>query len=81
MPPLEAFPLAHQVTFKYYIGVILFLEENYVEVEQPRHFQSRRPADHSQSEKNLTEAWKLCHKDATRNREFVHYLPTSPESH
>lgn len=32
MPGLEAFPMAHQVTFKYYVGVILFLEENYVEV-------------------------------------------------
>jgi COP9 signalosome complex subunit 12 len=32
MPPLDAFPKAHQVTFKYYVGVIYFLEENYVEV-------------------------------------------------
>lgn len=34
MPGLEAFPMAHQVTFKYYVGVIYFLEENYVEVSQ-----------------------------------------------
>ncbi len=32
MPNLDAFPLAHQVTFKYYVGVIYFLEENYEEV-------------------------------------------------
>lgn len=32
MPNLEAFPMSHQVTFKYYVGVIYFLEENYVEV-------------------------------------------------
>jgi hypothetical protein len=32
MPSLDAFPKAHQVTFKYYVGVIYFLEENYVEV-------------------------------------------------
>jgi hypothetical protein len=32
MPSLEAFPMSHQVTFKYYVGVIYFLEENYVEV-------------------------------------------------
>lgn len=32
MPDLEAFPMAHQVTFKYYVGVIYFLEENYAEV-------------------------------------------------
>jgi hypothetical protein len=35
MPPLESFPKAHQVTFKYYVGVIYFLEENYVEVSLP----------------------------------------------
>jgi hypothetical protein len=32
MPTLDAFPKAHQVTFKYYVGVIYFLEENYEEV-------------------------------------------------
>jgi hypothetical protein len=35
MPGLEAFPMAHQVTFKYYIGVIQFLEEDYVQVRLP----------------------------------------------
>jgi hypothetical protein len=37
MPELHQFPQAHQVTFKYYIGVIYFLEENYVEVCLPIH--------------------------------------------
>lgn len=32
MPPLEAFPRAQRVTFRYYEGVLSFLEENYVEV-------------------------------------------------
>ena len=32
MPALEAFPKAQRVTFKYYEGVLFFLEENYVEV-------------------------------------------------
>jgi hypothetical protein len=32
MPPLEAFPKSHIVTFKYYVGVISFLEEDYVNV-------------------------------------------------
>jgi len=32
MPPLEAFPKAQRVTFKYYEGVLFFLEENYVQV-------------------------------------------------
>lgn len=32
MPPLDAFPKAQRVTFKYYEGVLFFLEENYVQV-------------------------------------------------
>jgi hypothetical protein len=32
MPSLDAFPKAHQVTFKYYVGVINFLEESYEQV-------------------------------------------------
>ena len=32
MPELEMFPKAHIVTFKYYVGVISFLEENYKQV-------------------------------------------------
>ncbi|KAI5810314.1 hypothetical protein BZA77DRAFT_335733 [Pyronema omphalodes] len=33
MPPLDAFPKSHIVTFKYYVGVIHFLEEDYVTSE------------------------------------------------
>jgi hypothetical protein len=33
MPPLEAFPKSQRVTFKYYEGVLFFLEENYVAAE------------------------------------------------
>lgn len=29
MPPLEAFPKAHICTFKYYVGLMFFLEEEY----------------------------------------------------
>jgi len=36
MPALSAFPMAHQVTFKYYAGVIYFLEEAYQDVS-PHH--------------------------------------------
>ncbi|KAK8222434.1 COP9 signalosome complex subunit 12 [Phyllosticta paracitricarpa] len=54
MPPFEAFPKAHQVTFKYYSGVLSFLEEDY-----------------QQAEEHLTEAWKLCHKDAKKNCELI----------
>jgi hypothetical protein len=35
MPELGAFPKSHQVTFKYYLGVIKFLEEDYVSVSRP----------------------------------------------
>lgn len=32
MPPLEAFPKSQRVTFKFYEGVLYFLEENYIQV-------------------------------------------------
>jgi hypothetical protein len=32
MPALESFPKSHRVTFRYYEGVLFFLEENYIEV-------------------------------------------------
>ncbi|KAL1854585.1 COP9 signalosome (CSN) subunit [Paecilomyces lecythidis] len=34
MPELEAFPKSHIVTFKYCVGVICFLDENYTEAEE-----------------------------------------------
>ncbi|KAF2189205.1 hypothetical protein K469DRAFT_701814 [Zopfia rhizophila CBS 207.26] len=54
LPPLENFPKSHQVTFKYYTGVLAFLQEDY-----------------AQAETHLTEAWRLCHKDATKNQELI----------
>ena len=36
MPPLSAFPKSQRVTFKYYTGVLAFLEENYREVRKLR---------------------------------------------
>ena len=35
IPPLKLFPKSHVVTFKYYRGVIAFLEESYTEVSHP----------------------------------------------
>lgn len=32
IPPLELFPKSQRVTFKYYEGILFFLEENYLEV-------------------------------------------------
>ncbi|KAI1763552.1 PCI domain-containing protein [Hypoxylon sp. FL1150] len=54
MPTLDRFPKSQQVTFKYYEGVLAFLDENYVLAEE-----------------QLTMAWQLCHKDATRNLELI----------
>ncbi|KAJ4394040.1 COP9 signalosome (CSN) subunit [Gnomoniopsis smithogilvyi] len=34
MPTLSQFPKSQQVTFKYYEGVLFFLEENYIEAEK-----------------------------------------------
>ncbi|KAL8895799.1 MAG: hypothetical protein Q9207_008000, partial [Kuettlingeria erythrocarpa] len=34
MPPLEAFPKSHIVTFQYYVGVIHFLDEEYHRAEE-----------------------------------------------
>lgn len=34
MPDLDAFPRSHIVTFKYYVGVIQFLEEDYATAEE-----------------------------------------------
>ena len=61
MPVLEAFPRSHIVTFKYYVGVIQFLEEDY-----------------AQAEENLTSAWHMCHRSATRNIELIltYLIPT-----
>jgi hypothetical protein len=71
MPELATFPKSQQVTFKYYEGVLAFLEENYAEV-------CRRDSPlvwdilsltMAKAEKHLTEAWNMCHKDARRNKE------------
>ncbi|KAL8720789.1 MAG: hypothetical protein Q9225_002384 [Loekoesia sp. 1 TL-2023] len=35
MPPMEAFPKSHIVTFRYYVGVIQFLDEEYGRVYSP----------------------------------------------
>jgi len=37
MPALESFPKSHIVTYKYYVGVINFLEEEYAQVAPRSH--------------------------------------------
>ncbi|GKT64651.1 COP9 signalosome complex subunit 12 [Colletotrichum tofieldiae] len=71
MPPLEAFPKSQRVTFKFYEGVLFFLEENYVEVRRLSDRTVEYTSDMNQAEKHLTEAWSLCHKDAKSNQERI----------
>lgn len=72
MPPLEAFPRSHIVTFKYYVGVIFFLEENYKQVHTLSQSSNKMNlTDITQAEENLTEAYKLCLSSSHRNREYV----------
>ncbi|MCJ1418090.1 COP9 signalosome (CSN) subunit [Xylographa parallela] len=59
MPPMESFPKSHIVTFKYYVGIILFLEEDYVQPTAQK------------AEEYLTDAWNMCHRGAQRNRELI----------
>jgi hypothetical protein len=71
LPPLTAFPASHVVTFKYYLGVISFLEEHYAEVRSCHPFCIEKPmlTFLEQAEEHLTYAWNRCHRDAKKNRE------------
>jgi hypothetical protein len=73
MPPIEAFPKSHIVTFKYYVGVIFFLDESY-EKARNKVICVERDANiilTVQAEENLTHAWRLCHRNSIRNKESV----------
>jgi COP9 signalosome complex subunit 12 len=71
MPPFEGFPRPQKVTFKYYEGVLSFLEENYAEVllRFESNYCEQRNADIRQAEKHLTEAWMICPRGTQRNKE------------
>lgn len=69
MPPLESFPKSQRVTFKYYEGVLFFLEENYTEACILA-IDDTHLANIIQAEKYLVEAWDLCQKDAKPNSEY-----------
>lgn len=72
MPGLDKFPKSQRVTFKYYEGVVYFLEENYAEVWPPGKKKNRvHDTNTQQAEKHLTEAYELCYKHATRNKEYA----------
>lgn len=67
----QIFPKSHVVAFKYYEGVLAFLDENYTEVRSlsVTSAQCFRGANRSQAERRLTQALNDCHKDAKRNKE------------
>ncbi|KAI1115709.1 PCI domain-containing protein [Nemania sp. NC0429] len=51
LPPIDKFPASQQVTFKYYEGVLSFLEENYVEAE--KHLEMAWLMCHKNARRNL----------------------------
>jgi COP9 signalosome complex subunit 12 len=51
MPSLDKFPASQRVTFKYYEGVLAFLEENYVEAE--KHLDEAWTQCHKDAKSNL----------------------------
>lgn len=68
---MEVFPKSHIVTFKYYVGLIHFLDENYAEVNSNPGLcpPLRLTLAFGQAEEHLAYAWNMCHKDAVKNRE------------
>lgn len=68
MPALEMFPKSQRVTFKFYEGVLRFLEEDYLAV---RHYlvHCMMCTKIYQAESHLNEAWNLCHRDAITQSE------------
>lgn len=78
LPPLEAFPKSQRVTFKFYEGVLYFLEENYLQVCIPYilRFTGCAANRQSKAEKHLQEAWMLCPRSATANIEYVDLAQT-----
>ncbi|KAI0409905.1 PCI domain-containing protein [Xylaria palmicola] len=51
IPPIDKFPKSQQVTFKYYEGVLAFLEENYVQAE--KHLEMAWLMCHKDAKRNL----------------------------
>ncbi|KAK2740610.1 COP9 signalosome (CSN) subunit [Onygenales sp. PD_40] len=71
IPPFSAFPKSHIVTFKYYLGVICFLEENYAEAEEHLTYAWKMCHPDSKKNKELILTYLIpCHIVTT------HTLPT-----
>jgi hypothetical protein len=53
------------------VGVIYFLDENYGEVGSHLQTVQQKNAKAIKAEEHLAYAWKLCHRNATKNKQFV----------
>lgn len=60
-----------KVTFRYYLGMLSFLNEEYAKVRGMVFYTERRRCSphHSQSEEELTLAFYNCHSEARGNLE------------
>ncbi|KAI1101062.1 PCI domain-containing protein [Jackrogersella minutella] len=79
MPTLDKFPKSQQVTFKYYEGVLSFLEENYVEAEQ--HLTTAWHMCHKDANRNLELILTYlipCHLLTTHTLPSTHLLAPFP---
>ncbi|MCJ1339292.1 COP9 signalosome (CSN) subunit [Bachmanniomyces sp. S44760] len=79
MPPMEAFPKSHIVTFNYYVGVILFLEEDYANAE--RHLTDAMNMCHRAATRNreLILTYLIpCHLLTTHTLPTAHLLGRHP---
>lgn len=60
-----------QVTYRYYIGVIAFLNEDFEKVATSAETPNDSVLNYSQAEKELTSAFYNCHVKAQGNRQYV----------
>ncbi|KAF5371160.1 hypothetical protein D9758_004120 [Tetrapyrgos nigripes] len=64
IPDLSLYPRSHQVTFRYYLGMLSFLNEDYAKVEV-------LPPIRLNAEQELTIAFYHCHIGAQANQERI----------
>ena len=57
MPPFEEFPMAHQVTYSYYLGLLKFLDEDYKSANEHLAFSLSRC--HPSANKNITYVYSI----------------------
>lgn len=65
LPPIEAYPRADVVTYRYYVGRLAFLDEDYTRVRR------RMDARLTQAESELYRALAMCPARARKHMEYV----------